>query len=145
MIKRKLKSYFLKNLTKEEKYNIMIDTVNEADNKELLTELIRYKLTAVNLDTIIFPDDWSEEKQKVFLTDCYTIYRNKTLLWIIERLINAQSRFIVKEAKTIDEVSFSRATINGLQLLKDEIAKWSLEYEKKFEPKDKDFDRTEII
>lgn len=86
----------------------------------------------------------TEDGLDSFLADTVALNNNKTLQELINVLKRNQVMHIAMETNNIEEVNFGRATINGLLLLQEEIARLAAIHAKKNE-KEEEYDETELL
>ena len=100
-------------------------------------DLIRNHLGGVSLD-FIGEKQLTEKELEELCANAEIMRSNPAFEYILNELINAQGNFTVKNAQTLEQVNFGRATINGLQLFKEEIEKLSNQYREKHTTEDID-------
>lgn len=85
-------------------------------------------------------DELDEEEAAHFLNEAHALYSNSALRTILDFLTRHQVLFGQKNAESLLALNFSRATINGLSLLWEEVedaeGRWQQEHNKQPEPFD---------
>ena len=70
-------------------------------------------------------DTMSENERRGMLSQAESMKSNKYLRKIADHLIDVQGNYSFKEASTIGEMAFGRATVNGISLFMEEIERLS--------------------
>jgi len=90
-----------------------------------------------------FVEDELQESERLELYKLAKLIKtNKLFPLLVKHLINANGNYTVKEAQTMEQLVFGRGTINGLQLIQQEIDRLNLSYEDSI--KKEEFDKYEI-
>lgn len=84
------------------------------------------------------------EEQDSFLGKVYSLKKNDTINTIINYIIRNQISFSATQAKDLNEINFGRATINGLELFRDEINRLATIYEERH-ANEPDFDKHDVV
>jgi len=85
----------------------------------------------------------SEDSEEVFLSKIRDLYNNPTFNAVLNYLVRNQLIYTAKEARDFNEISFGRATINGLILFKDEVERLKAIYDERH-IHEESFDRHEV-
>ena len=140
---KKIKNFFGKGYN----YDGVDELVEEFEELDVV-DLMRAQLKGITLDfynnTNTVENDLSENEKKELYADAEMIRTNKAFRRIVKHLINLQGNYTVKEALTIGDVAFGRATINGIKLLDEEIDRLSNIYREINKPEEK-FDKFSVI
>ena len=97
------------------------------------------------------PDHYLEgDELREFLKQCSDIWDNGVIKKIYDALIAKQMLHIARNVKDDIELSFSRGSINGLDLLFNQLNEYHLNYKdimkkKKGEGEEEEFDKSEIF
>lgn len=84
------------------------------------------------------------EDQDPFLSKCYSLSNNDALDTIIQYLTREQIMHGIKQARTLEELNFARATLNGLSLLREEVERLAAVYMDRH-ARDEEFDEHEVV
>lgn len=84
------------------------------------------------------------DEQDSFLAKCVSLKNDRALATILAYLKRNQVMHTAKEAQTLDAINFGRATINGLSLLEEEIARLATIHAERHPPEEK-FDAHEVV
>lgn len=76
---------------------------------------------ATNRSALTIYDGLSEEEKDVLINNIHSLYSNPSLNILIDYLTRQQILYGQMEADSILSLNFSRGTVNGLALLRDEI------------------------
>jgi hypothetical protein len=98
-----------------------------------LVAFTRSVLKGVSTKNLESYNAMAENDKRNFEADASLVFKNKTFNAVLDELIQAQIQFAIREAHNMDEVLFARATINGLELIREEFAKLNSEYEQHLE------------
>lgn len=79
-----------------------------------------------------------------FLAEMHRIVKQGFFSRLCEYVIRNQVLYTAKKAVNIDAVNFGRATVNGVELIKDELERLSAIYEERHEPPEA-FDEHAVI
>lgn len=114
-----------------------------------IVDAVRMMLKGFDPKVLDDEDDLPEVLQDVesdesFLQQCKSLKDNDALWIIVKYLIRNQVLYSAKEAKTLDDINFGRATINGLSLLREEVDRLASVYAKRHTAKPK-FDEHEVV
>jgi hypothetical protein len=112
-----------------------------------ITDLVRELLKGVNLDAEDLDkivNETDEKERNEFLAKVNSVYTNGVVFKIIDNLVKKQIEFSILEAENMEQVSFGRATIYGLTLLKEELERFNALYNEQVKPKD-EYEKAEII
>ena len=113
-----------------------------------VTDMIREQLKGVTLDFYdhnnTIENNLTENEKKQLYADAEMIKTNKSFQKIIKHLIDVQGNYTVKEARTMGDVAFGRATINGISLFEEEIERLSNIYREINKPEE-EFDKYSLI
>ena len=110
-------------------------------------DLLRVILKSIVLDFLKtggIEEDLTEKEKKELYANAELIRTNPAFEKVAEYLINAQGNYTVKEALNMEQVSFGRATINGISLVKEEIERLSNIYRAENQSEEK-FDKSSIM
>jgi hypothetical protein len=107
-----------------------------------LTDLIREKFKGIS--KVDFYGNMDENDKRAFEEQSMQLHKNKALNLILDELVASQIEYLAKEAQTMQEVSFGRATINGLELLREKIAQLNAEYEQHLK-RTQVFDKYDVV
>lgn len=91
----------------------------EAYDKLDISNMIRTQLEGIKLSDVLTNLD--EKDKKEYIIEMARISDNKALRMLLNDLKVKQILFTVKQARTMDEVGFGRATINGISLIEEEL------------------------
>lgn len=104
--------------------------------KEVLNAF-RHLLKGVTTEDIAFEERLTGDERRDFARFCHETYNNEFFEKIISNLYFPQIMFSIQQAENYEEVTFGRATCNGIQLVRDFFAKYARVYEVEY-LKDKD-------
>lgn len=115
-----------------------------------VTDMVRENLCGFDPKLVDTEDDLPEvlgevENQNEFLTQVSTLKKNPAFEIIAKYLIRNQILYSSMEANTLEENNFGKATVNGIELFKEEVDRLALIYEDKHNRDDKKFDQFEVI
>ena len=93
-----------------------------------VTDMVREQLAGFNPKLFDTDDDLPEvlgevEAQSEFLSKCKALQENPALEVILSYLIRNQIVHSAKHAPTQEAINFGRATINGFELFREEVAR----------------------
>lgn len=113
-----------------------------------VVDLVREQLKGINPkilegDNDLLVDLGAEDSLDSFLAGCHDLHKSRELSRIIEYLERDQVLYSAKTAVGLDEINFARATINGLCLLREEVARLDTVYEERHASQPK-FDEFEV-
>ncbi len=107
------------------------------------TDMVREQLKGITINFLggeeNMENEMEENEKKELYWNAENLFSNKAFNQITEHLVSVQGNYCVKEARTIDEVAFGRATINGLVLMREEVERLSNLYRESVK-RDEDFD-----
>lgn len=91
-------------------------------------DLLREDLGGFNRNLLDSEDGLPEalgsvEDQNAFLEGVRDLYGNESLWTILDYLTRDQIMYAVKEAETLAQVNFARASVNGWTLLREEVGR----------------------
>lgn len=114
-----------------------------------VTDMVREQLQAFDPRMLDDEDDLPTvldevEGQDSFLAKMKTLNENKEFALVVAYLTRNQIMHIAKYADTTEKQNFGRATINGFELLKDEIARLATIYADRH-AKEPEFDEHEVV
>lgn len=114
-----------------------------------IVDLTRENLKGFNPRLLDNEDDLPEvlgevENQDEFLSKVKSLKDNPAFEIIANYLIRNQIMYSVKTATPLDEINFGRATINGVSLFKEEVARLSTVFEERHAKKP-EFDEHEVV
>ena len=154
---RDLKDYFSSSTFNGGEYIHPPDTVLQSAFKEVkntniaapnkdITELLRKKLGGINFSNSkdLLEEGLTEKDKKELYAQAHLLHNNKAFQKICEFLINKQGNFTVKEAVNDSQVFFGRATINGIELFKEEVERLEGLYLEGIQGEEK-FDKNDLI
>jgi len=123
---------------------ITLKRLNEADweNELDVVDLVRERLEGVKLDNVL--GNLNEAETKEYITEMARVADNKWMKLLLNDLKVKQIMFTVKQARNMEEVSFGRATINGISLIEEELVRVKALDEESKKPKG-EFDEHAII
>lgn len=84
------------------------------------------------------------EDQESFLAACKSLQENKAFPIIADYLLRNQILFSAKEAVGLAEIDFGRSTVNGIQLLREEVARLATVHAERHAAKPT-FDEHEVV
>ncbi len=93
----------------------LLDKVSEDDS-----ELLDYMLKEAGDSDEVF-----EGRKKEFLARMHDLAKNDELVLLIDWLVRNQTLITAREAQTQEAINFGRATLNGLELVKEEIERYA--------------------
>lgn len=93
----------------------LLDKVSEGDE-----ELLDYLLKESHDETEVFAG-----RKEEFLSRMHDLSNNDELRLLTEWLIRNQTLITAREAQTQDAINFGRATLNGLELIEEEIERYA--------------------
>lgn len=108
-----------------------------------VVDLTREALGPIRSKVQFDVDSLSNADREALLTFAETVWSNPMLHKLLDSLRYAQVDHIAREARTYDEVSFCRASINGIELVEEELERLSAMFRSR-RTEDK-FDKYEII
>lgn len=103
------------------------------------TCIARRNMTGVVLQDLYY-EKMAVEEHRELLNQAHLLEKNEYIDSILDEIINRQAEYIAKSASSMSELSFNRGTINGLQLLREEIQRLSDEYKRLNEAEEKNYD-----
>lgn len=106
-------------------------------------QIARKQVGSVDLDTS-WIDEMPKQERNTILTEAHDILYKESLDKIINELANRQIRHIAQEAGSFEEMNFGRGTLNGINLLKEELESLDSIYASEHQ-KAEDFDPYKII
>lgn len=86
----------------------------------------------------------SDEDKKTFLNDCFAIFNKPVFLKVYNDLISKQMINIGRTVQNMDQLSFMRGSINGIDLFFEEIEKYAQLCEEQAR-NDEEFDKFKVI
>lgn len=95
-------------------------------------ELFRQLLGGVKLSEIVLPESLTGQDRIDFSRYCHETYNNRFFKQILEALYYPQIMHAGTKASNYDEVSFNRATGNGIMLVGEFFQKWSNVYDEDY-------------
>lgn len=98
-----------------------------------------------NRDNITVLDGLGEEERIEFINNVHALYANPALQVIVDYLIRAQVLHGHADADSVTGLNFSRATVNGLLLFKDEVDRFEGIYQVNHKAADTDYEETEVL
>lgn len=90
-------------------------------------------------------DGLEEEDKTALMNNIHALHHNPALQVIIDYLIRSQVLHGQMEAESVLALNFSRATVNGLLLFKDEVANIEGQWQELHKQPDNDFDEHEVV
>jgi len=112
-----------------------------------LIDLYRVLLKGIKLEDLDFPERLEPEQYKDFCAYCYTTYNSLMrsnnqpfLQYVVRNVTLKQVEKTGLDARDYNELSFGRATVNGVALLVEFFGQYAREYESKFMTNLKAFD-----
>ena len=75
-----------------------------------------------------------EDSVDAFLAEAKKLTENTALPKILAYIERNQIQYSARDAKTLEEINFGRATLNGIQLLRDELASLLTAWEERHAP-----------
>lgn len=113
------------------------------------TDMVREQLIGFDPHILDTDDDLpgvlgEVEGEDAFLAKMKALNENKELSLLIAYLKRHQILYSATTAKTLDEINFGRATINGFELLTEEIGRLATVYADRH-AKDEEFDQHEAV
>ena len=147
---KRIKQYFIRATEPTIEELDEFDELNE-DIDEFLNEptpnvvnLIREQLKGItvnfNSGEENIENGMTENEKKELYSQAAILNKNKAFQAVISHLINVQGNYSMKEAEIMEHVAFGRATINGLSLMREEIARLTSLHNDSL-IKEEDFDR----
>lgn len=128
-----------------------------------VTDLVREQLKGLNprlLDEDVVKDEegqtsrtYSElpevlgevESQEEFLAKCKSLKENPALDVILDYITRNQILYSAKEAVTLETINFGRATVNGVSLVREEVARLATVYAERHPANKPEFDEHEVV
>ena len=89
-------------------------------------------------------DGMSENEKKELYASAHSLVNKKSLNVIIDHIINVQANFAVRQAENMEQVAFARATINGVEILRQELERLQSLFKQEQEEK-KPFNKFDVI
>lgn len=110
-----------------------------------MVSLVREQLKGTTLDMVKdgYADMTEKEKAELY-ANAELIRTNPAFKFVYEHIINLQGNYTVREALDINQVSFGRATINGVNLFNEEMKRLSNIY-RETNAKEEDFDKHGVL
>lgn len=106
------------------------------ENKTLLQqkvlELFREIIGGVKLSDITLPESLEGQDRLDFARFCHETYNNRFFKQVLETLYYPQIMHAGTQAPNYDEVTFNRATGNGIMLVGEMFQKWSNIYDEDY-------------
>lgn len=150
-IKQYIAEYLRKKLfaTEYAKLELARRTVDGKSHTEQIQILTRANLASFDVKALDSDDDVLELAEahgweNQFLAQVKDLRDNTALKNIVEMLKRDQMAFGAKEAVTLDQLNFSRGSINGVVLLEDTIDRLYGVYRERVSP-DEEYDNHEVI
>jgi len=140
-----------KGMNYHEAINAVIDEAR-AQKGYTVVDLVRKQLKGFDpkqldnsddVELLYMSENDESEGLDVFLAHCRDLRENPAFDPIMESLIRNQILFIAMESESNEETNFGRATINGLQLFRDELDRLVGIYKERH-AKEEDFDPHDI-
>lgn len=86
----------------------------------------------------------NEDSVNTFLEQVHELAKSEVLKEIVDDLVAEQVVYGQKNAESLQQLNFSRATVNGLQLLLEEIERYHAVYVDRTSPEE-EYDPSEVI
>ena len=96
----------------------LIDLQIEAE-ENTIENFLRHELASIDLEDVR-DKDRSEQEIKEYNAGIASVFKS-CIQPAIKRYIIEQEKFMARNAKTVEELSFGRGTINGLLILEEEF------------------------
>jgi len=109
-----------------------------------IADFIRDKYKGIKFVSSDIFDGMTEAEIKDFKAECSTIFSKKCFSKVLDNLINEQVNFSIRQAQNMEQVNFGRATVNGIELVRDVFAEFDSET-KKENSKPEEFNRFNVI
>lgn len=84
-----------------------------------------------------------EMDTNAFLSRVHELSKNKEFRYITDYLVHTISEHIIRHAGTQEEINFNRYSINGIELIEEEIQELEDEYQKR-KSSGEDFDKYQV-
>lgn len=115
---------------------------DQSESKENLQqkvlELIREILGGITLASIKHAESLEGQERLEFCKYAFFVCRSPHFKTLMESIYYGQVMFTALKASNYDEVSFGRATANGIKLMKEFFEKYANEYETNYlQPKER--------
>lgn len=99
-----------------------------------ITALVRLKLKGYDPTRFLSEDllaslTINEIDTKTFLSECHELQNNKSLKIITDFIVHTQVSHIARYARSTEEINFNRYTINGIELITDQLKTLEDEYQ----------------
>lgn len=124
--------------TIKKRYEENIKAFDEYRAGLTVVDLVREQLSGFNpkeldVDADELLSEIPEDEQESFLEKAKTLQTSNVLARICTFLVRKQVLFSAREAPDLQTINFGRATVNGVELVKDEIDVLAAVYDKKHE------------
>jgi len=93
-------------------------------------------------DFVSFLEENGEDVPAV-LAEAHHLYKNKALKLLLEFLVDQQVKNIVRFANSPDEININRYSINGFELLQEEVEEAEAEYQRRH-ANEEDFNQFDV-
>lgn len=161
---KKIKNILVKYVLKEELERIektqkhlnglVFESRRKATAQDDHTQLMRQNLKGIDpksLNAGLYEDEpyildqfASEEEQLAFLKKVRDLKNNEALPKVLDYLVRVQILHSVKNARSLEEFNFGRATVNGLSLFREEIDNLNAIFLERTKPQE-DFDKHSVL
>lgn len=126
---------------KEDELDEATDALEEQKKNLDITDLVREQLKSFNPRLLSDDNDLlavltDEDSEEVFLSRMRDVFKMKELWQVCDYIKRDLILFAAKEGKTLEEINFSRASINGIQLLHEEVERFNAIYDERHPPKE---------
>lgn len=108
-----------------------------------ITDLVRAKLGRTDFALTGF-ESLPQEAQEGFLASVEQVAANRDFMRLLDMLGNVQANHMAKEVRDMAELMFSRATLNGICLVRDEVERLSSIHRERTKRADA-FDRSDLF
>lgn len=120
----------------------LVDRKEPTDSERIIA-LLRHQLGSINLDDARDVKEMTEDERAEYLGRVAVAWK-LIMEPMLKKFVISQEEFMAKNANGEIQYAFSRGTINGLLLVRDELEKLYSEHIERTRPKE-GFDRNAII
>lgn len=100
--------------------------------------------TLENRNTLSLYNNLSDEETLELINDIHSLYHNRALQIIVDYITRAQVLHGHQDTDSLQGLNFSRATINGLSLLMEQVREGEGHYQQRQKSPD-DFDPSKVV
>lgn len=102
-----------------------------------IRDLFREIIGGLTLSEVVLPEKLEGQERINFAKYCHETYHSQYFKQILEALYFPQIMHIGTKALDIEEMTFNRATANGIMLVAEMYQKWANIYDEEFSPDQK--------